>query len=141
MVVAAALLLAYAGPSLAAKPGQWEFTSDVNIPGLDPAQAASTPLGQVVGKHSFKGCVGSDGVPEQPPGTGQCTPSNIKSNGSVVTWHVECKTAQGNLKGDGKATYSGNNLQSSMDMTGDMGGLPLAMNVTTTGKYEGACAK
>src|SRR5579862_8012969 len=97
MVFAAALWLAYAGPGLAAKPGLWEFTGDVSIPGLDPTQAAATPLGQVVGKHSFKGCVGADGVPQQPPGTGQCTPSNIKSNGSVVTWHAECQTAQGSL--------------------------------------------
>ena len=141
LTVAALFASLHGAPGGAATPGLWEYRSFAEIPGLDPQMAAASPLGQLTGKRIFRACVGVDGVPAQPPGTGQCAVSDVRSDGTTVTWHVSCQTPQGEAAGNGKAIYAGDSVKARMDMQGDMGGFPIAIIIHTSGSFSGACAR
>lgn len=79
------------------KPGLWEVTTTMEMPGM-PFQ----PPPQTV-RH----CYTPQEVKEQPvPKDDQCKVTDLKSSGSKVTWKLECKGEMAG-KGEGEIIYQG----------------------------------
>ena len=95
-----AVLLLIPGWAVAAdgmKPGLWEITSKVDMPGM-PFQPPPTTV-----KH----CYTAQEVKESPvPKDNNCKVTDLKTSGSKTTWKVEC-TGEAAGKGEGEITYQG----------------------------------
>ncbi|MCM2266090.1 MAG: DUF3617 domain-containing protein [Desulfuromonadales bacterium] len=92
--------LFFTSPAVAAdamKPGLWEITTSVEMPGM-PFQAPP---------QTMRHCYTAQEVKEQPvPKDEQCKVTDLKSSGSKVTWKVECKGEMAG-KGEGEIIYQG----------------------------------
>ena len=79
------------------KPGMWEITTSMEMPGM-PFQ----PPPQTV-RH----CYTAQEVKEQPvPKDNNCKVTDLKSSAGKVNWKVECKGEMAG-KGEGQITYQG----------------------------------
>src|SRR5919206_639465 len=125
------------------KPGQWEFTSQLQMPGMPQmpggAQSPSGTTMQPGGgmKSTYRTCVDSEkAVPSDP--RGQCKIENVRRGGATVTWTGACTTGQGTVRSEGVARYSGNTMEATLT-TQVPGAGGQSMNTTQhiTGHYIG----
>jgi hypothetical protein len=128
-------VLALAAPVFAAdhppqKPGQWDMTIQMDMPG---APFKMPPI-----KHSV--CVTEEdlkdpqkAVPSDPKS--KCTVSDYKIDGNKVTWSVDCPKQK--MKGTGEATYTDNSFNAvvHMEMSGQ------EMTAKYSGTWKGECKK
>jgi hypothetical protein len=130
----------------AVKPGQWEFTSQMQMPGMPqmppgarvPANA-QMPAGGM--QSTYKTCVDSEkAVPSDP--RGQCRIEHVQRDGATVSWTGTCATGQGTVRSEGVARYSGNTMEAKLT-TQVPGANGQAMKTTQhiTGHYVGACTR
>jgi hypothetical protein len=130
----------------AVKPGQWEFTSQMQMPGMPqmppgarvPANA-QMPAGGM--QSTYKTCVDSEkAVPSDP--RGQCRIEHVQRDGATVSWTGTCATGQGTVRSEGVARYSGNTMEAQLT-TQVPGANGQAMKTTQhiTGHYVGACTR
>jgi hypothetical protein len=129
------------------KPGQWEFTSQMQMPGgmqLPPGVQAPSGTSMQPGagmQSTYRACVDSErAVPSDPRGT--CKIDNVRRNGATVTWTGTCTTGQGAVRSEGTAHYSGDTMQANLT-THVPGANGQTMKTTQhiTGHYIGACAR
>ena len=86
-----------AGAADTMKPGLWEITTSMEMPGM-PFQPPP---------QTMRHCYTAQEVKEEPvPKDGNCKVSDLKSSGSKVSWRVECKGEMAG-KGEGQITYQG----------------------------------
>ena len=79
------------------KPGLWEVTTKVEMPGM-PFQAQP---------HTIKHCYTEQEVKENPvPKDNNCKILDMKNVGNKMSWKVECKGEMAG-KGEGEMTYQG----------------------------------
>jgi len=126
VVVAALALPTLAGPQ---KPGKWQTTVKVEMPGMPMQMPAITHEVCITPQEAEK--------PEPPrsPRQQDCTISDYKIEGNTVSWKMSCPKS--NMTGDGKMTYTGDTFDGLMHAKmGDQ-------EVTThyTGKRLGDCDK
>jgi len=114
-----------------AKPGKWEMTMHTEMTGMPMKMPP----------HTFTYCLTKEDAenperlaPEQRKNS-DCKRTDLKIDGSTVSWKVECKSG---THGEGKVTYHSDSYDGSMHMTMPNGG---EMNAKYTGKYLGACDK
>ena len=128
------------------KPGQWEFTSQLQMPGMPhlPPGVPSRPNVQMPQggmASTYRACVDSDrAVPSDP--RGGCKVEHVQRNGGTVSWTGTCTTAQGTVRSEGVAHYSGDTMQA--DLTTQVpgaNGQTLKTTQRITGRYVGACAR
>jgi hypothetical protein len=130
----------------AVKPGQWEFTSQMQMPGmqkLPPGMQLPPNVQMPQGgmKSTYKTCVDSErAVPSDP--RGQCRIEQVQRNGGTVSWTGSCATAQGAVRSEGVAHYSGDMMEANLT-TQVPGANGQAMKTTQhiTGHYLGACTR
>ena len=128
------------------KPGQWEFTSQMQMPGMPqmPAGAQMPPNVQMQAggmKSTYRTCIDSEkAVPSDP--RGQCKIENVRRDGATISWTGTCATGQGTVRSEGVAHYSGDTMQANLT-THVPGANGQAMKTTQhiTGHYVGACAR
>jgi hypothetical protein len=129
------------------KPGQWEFTSQMQMPGgmqLPPGVQApsgtSTPPGGGM-QSTYRACVDSErAVPSDPRGA--CRIDNVRRNGATVTWTGTCTTGQGTVRSEGMAHYSGDTMQANLTtQVPGANGQTMKTTQHITGHYIGACAR
>jgi Protein of unknown function (DUF3617) len=129
----------------AVKPGRWEFTSR-----LQPAAKSQLPAGMQLPpgtqpesgggiQTSYTSCIEpSKPVPaEIGP---QCKIDSTDRDGANITWSMTCTNAQGAVRSDGVAQYSGDTMESTMisHLPGADGKVTdLAQHIT--GRYVGPC--
>ena len=128
------------------KPGQWEFTSQMQMPGgaqLPPGMRTPSGTSMQPGagmRSTYRACIDSErAVPSDPRGA--CKIDNVRRNGATVSWTGTCTTAQGTVRSEGVARYSGDTMDANLT-THVPGAGGQAMNTTQhiTGRYVGACA-
>lgn len=135
------------------KEGEWEFKTKMSVPGLPSMEGFQLPEGielpegmqmprfgsdgmQVVNKH----CVTRESlVPPASQEQQECKVLDQQISGGRVRWHVECETDQGKAIGIGQGQYSGTRMHATMQVQGNIQGLPVTSNVVTEGRYIGAC--
>ncbi|MFH1807734.1 MAG: DUF3617 family protein [Pseudomonadota bacterium] len=133
-----ALGLVLGGSLLAApvnmKPGKWETTIEVEMPGMP----MKMPPIKAVSCATEKDLVPSTAQKDQ-----DCKVLKQKITNSTVEWTVSCKDPKGGVAtGEGKVTYSGDSYQGQMVMTiggGAQGTMKMLYKMQ--GKHLGACDK
>ena len=129
------------------KPGQWEFTSQMQMPGgmqLPPGVQAPSGTSMPPGagmQSTYRACVDSErAVPSDPRGA--CRIDNVRRNGATVTWTGTCTTGQGTVRSEGMAHYSGDTMQANLTtQVPGANGQTMKTTQHITGHYVGACAR
>lgn len=120
------------------KPGLWEVTTQMDMPGMPVKMPATTTRscvtpeqarnpGETIGDPSGRG-----------RGNSNCKASDQKIDGNKVTWKMACTGAQ-SMTGDGEMVFSGDTYTGKMTMT--MAQMPGPMALQITGKRVGECEK
>lgn len=128
------------------KPGQWEFTSQMQMPGMPklPPGVQLPPNVQMQQggmQSTYKTCVDSErAVPSDP--RGQCKIEHVQRNGATVTWTGICATKQGTVRSEGVAHYAGDTMEANLttEVPG-ANGQAMKTSQHITGHYLGACAR
>ncbi|MFO7861380.1 MAG: DUF3617 family protein [Desulfosalsimonas sp.] len=119
-----------AGPNI--KEGQWEITTDLEIPGM------SSDMPQQSFTHTE--CLNNDDyVPQgsQNKGAGgDCEIKNVRTSGDTVSWTMHCNTGQGNMDGEGTITYRGDTFEGTIN-TVMQGGMKMTQHLQ--GRRIGDC--
>lgn len=113
------------------EPGEWEFTTTVTSPAFPKPQ-----------QHTLKQCVKKEeaGDPSKWASGGQksdCKVTPGATSGGSTSWEMSCPSS--GMKGKGTVKISGSNMESTLQMSGDMKGQKFEMQSTTTGRRLGAC--
>jgi len=114
------------------KEGQYQITSEVEIPGMPSSMPPVTSM-QCITQQDF--------VPVDPNNSQDCQITDVQTQGNKVNWTMEC-TQQGNtMKATGSMTFHGDWFEGITNMK--MGPEAGNMVITTRmkGKYIGACKK
>jgi hypothetical protein len=143
-------VLAVPATAAGIKAGKWEFTTTMQgipMPKLPPGVQLPPNVHMGGNTTTFTTCItGEHAVPQNPSGPGgpggrgDCTVGNTSVSGGTVSWSEVCRTGRGEMHGTGKATYSGDAMQSTttIDMV-ENGEQAMHMTQTTTGRYLGPC--
>ncbi|MGH7815486.1 MAG: DUF3617 domain-containing protein [Candidatus Binataceae bacterium] len=160
---ASALLIAAVAPVRAAgiKPGKWEFTTEMTMPGgtmdgpgaLAPGGTPQIPPGMKLppNVHMWSNghgmtitdtsCMKAD---DPVPKIGRnkfCTVDKMERHGGAVNWVATCKMLGNAMRSKGEMTYHGNTMDGTVTNVISMGanGSGMTMTQHITGKYLGPC--
>ena len=154
-LAAAAILLALlqagtainAGAAETIKPGRWEFTSQMQMPGgaqLPPGTSMppgvqGRPGGGMSATHTS--CIAADkAVPTDP--RPECRVERMQRQGATITWSSSCTTGQGTVRSDGVANYRGNSMEATLTThVPGQGGAVMDTRQRITGRYLGPCTR
>ncbi len=107
IVLIALISITFAGSDVNFKPGKWEITSKMEMAG-----------GMNMPAHTSTQCMSRDNIIPQDTQPGQeCVVTDTKTTGNTITWTMECKGTQGDMKGLGKITYDGDAFEGEMVMS------------------------
>ena len=112
----------------AVKPGKWQLTMQVEIPGI-PVKLPPTNFAQCVTESDAKSLIPQDNNSKQ------CKFSDYKVTGSTVSWSMDCP--KDNMKGTGQLSYTAESLTGAMQVNKD--GQDFTMKYD--GKRVGECDK
>jgi hypothetical protein len=134
-----------AGAAETIKPGRWEFTSQMQMPGgaqLPPGVSVpqgvqARPGGGMSATHTS--CIDPDkAVPTDP--RPECKVDRMRREGATITWSTSCTTAQGTVRSDGVARYAGNSMEATLTThVPGQGGAVMNTTQRITGRYLGPC--
>ncbi len=94
------------GPHM--RPGLWETTVHMEMPGMPMAMPPMTT----------RRCVTKEALVPHSQQPGQtCKVLDHDVSGNTVTWHVQCHTNGRTMHGAGKITYAGDSFKGKIDMT------------------------
>lgn len=122
---------ARAGDGLRLDPGEWEFTSQVNMP-VGPAHPAQTRRECIVEPE-----VKPDHFNAQ--NMNGCTFGDVKTSASEMSWTMTCPSAEGKVTGRGKVTSTGKTMAGRIAMTVAVEGHTMEMDVDWKGRRLGPC--
>ncbi|MCU1349855.1 MAG: hypothetical protein JWO56_2885 [Acidobacteria bacterium] len=126
-IVALPLVANAASPQ---KPGRWQNTVEMEMPGM-PVKMPPITTNVCVTKEDVEN-------PEKAlPKAGErgCKVADYKIDGNTVTWSMTCDTPQGSISGKGKITYTADSYTGTMDMKV----ADTEMLAKYKGKYMGEC--
>ncbi|MFZ5776395.1 MAG: DUF3617 domain-containing protein [Thermodesulfobacteriota bacterium] len=133
------------------KEGKWEFTTEVQMPGMAkmpelpagvklPPGMSMSSKGNTMRTTQVKCITKEDMVPaDQGKGKNTCKTTKMERRGNTVNWSVVCEEEGTRMLGDGVATYTGDTMQSTMTMTTTRAGQTTKQDVKSMGRYLGAC--
>jgi hypothetical protein len=129
-VVLSVLLPAAVFAAEGMRPGMWETTTTMDMPGM-PMKMAPTTV-----KH----CYTAEEVKDQKKvisSNKDCTVTDVKRSGNKVTWKMTC-TGQNPGTFSGETVFSGDSYVSTMQME-SQGGQGMSVNMKVEGKRVGNC--
>ncbi|MFC1886436.1 DUF3617 domain-containing protein [Thermodesulfobacteriota bacterium] len=107
IILLALISISFAGSDISFKPGKWEITTDMEMAG-----------GMKMPSHTSTQCMTKNNIVPQNTQPGQeCVVTETKITGNTITWTMECKGRQGDMKGVGKITYNNDNFNGEMTMS------------------------
>ena len=106
------------------RPGNWESTMQMQMPGMSMPAMKNT---KCVTTEQLKDPVKA--LPSAAPG---CSMSDYKANGSKVTWKMACTE----MAGTGELTFKGDAYEGLMNVTS-----PHAMTMKMSGRRVGDCTQ
>ena len=108
------------------KPGLWEITTSMEMPGM-PFQPPP---------NTVRHCYTAQEVKEQPvPRDEQCKVTDLKNSGSKTSWKFVC-TGEAASKGEGEITYQGDSAYEGRTRMQTQG---MTMTTKYRGKRIGEC--
>lgn len=110
------------------KAGKWEFSMQMEIPGL-PMKMPPIKVVHCVTEEDAKSAIPQDQKNKD------CKLGDYKVDGNTVTWTIDCPKQK--MTGNGEITYTDNAMDGKMVMKSE------GQEFTTTysGKYLGSCEK
>jgi hypothetical protein len=114
------------------QPGLWEITTKTEMPGMPMAMPAQT----------FKHCYREEDVADSKkmlPMDKDCKLDDLSLTGNTATWKLTCKMDGQPMFGQGKMTYSGQSYSGTSQISGNMGGMAMKMNISHSGRRIGEC--
>lgn len=109
------------------KPGKYEITSSVDMPGM--------PQGSIPAQVFVHCITEDDPVPRSDASASGCEVKNVKQDGNTFTWEMECTQQGQKMTSKGEITYSGNSFEGTTVMM--MGSQTITTHMS--GKRLGAC--
>src|SRR5262249_46177287 len=88
------------------KPGTWEFTAQMQLPGA----VQSAPAGQAAGGNAPMTRTACIDAANPIPAEAQCKVDQVDRRGTLVTWAMTCNSPRGQIHSAGSAGYSGNTM-------------------------------
>ena len=113
-----------------AKAGKWESTVQMEMPGA-PMKVPPHTMTVCVTKEQAENA--ENLIPKTGDKRGGCTYTDVKVEGSTVSWKITCEKS--GLTGTGHTTYHGDTYEGSMQMKMQ----DHEMSAKMTGKFLGAC--
>jgi hypothetical protein len=111
-------------------PGRWEFHNTAQMPmGMQPRSTVTTECvteSEIDPKRFMQNSAG-------------CSLTDMKADGSSMTWNVSCPGPEGAMTGRGELHSSGAGMNGKMTMTMSHQGQTMEMAVTWEGKRLGPC--
>ncbi|MGA8809955.1 MAG: DUF3617 domain-containing protein [Thermoanaerobaculia bacterium] len=132
-VVLFALVCSLALPAMAvsiAKAGKWETTIQMEMTNM-PVKLPPQTMSVCVTKEQAENA--ENLIPKAGDKRGGCTYTDVKVEGTTVSWKMTCKDS--GLTGSGSTTYHGDTYEGSMQMKMR----DQDMSAKMTGKFLGAC--
>jgi hypothetical protein len=132
-VILFALVCSLALPVMAAsiaKAGKWESTVQMEMPNM-PMKIPAHTMTVCVTKEQAENA--ENLIPKTGDKRGGCTYTDVKVEGSTVSWKMACKDS--GMTGSGSTTYHGDTYEGSMQMKMR----DQDMSAKMTGKFLGAC--
>ena len=124
--VTLSLGIAFAGPNL--NPGKWEITTQTEMVGM-PMKVPPQTHTQCVSEEDL--------VPQSEGASKECQVSDIEVSGDTISWKIVCSGQGGAMEGTGRITYSGDQMEGTMDMVIKGGGMQIKNKIT--GRRVGDC--
>jgi hypothetical protein len=109
------------------KPGKWEITTQMDMPGM---QMPARSFTKCVTKEDAENV--ENAVPRGRQDS-QCKISDVKVEGNTISWKMNCAESQ--MTGEGKATYEGDTYVGEMHVKA----ADHEMTIKYTGKRLGDC--
>ena len=124
------LLAALPAWGLDLKPGKYEITAKVEMPGMPGGMPPQTTI-QCLNEQNP--------VPDSSTGAQGCKITDMKTKGNTVTYTMECNQQGMKIKSTGEITYKGDSFEGTTQTT--MGSAAGGMTVKTVikGKRIGKC--
>ena len=109
--------------------GNWNMTYTTKMTGM--------PVAVQIPVKTVTQCIDSDEFVPESGEDGDCSHSSRRASKGKVEWDISCKS--NSMKGHGELTFSDKTMNGQMEMSMDMMGQKMAMEVKIAGKYIGAC--
>jgi hypothetical protein len=112
------------------KPGRWETTVKMEMPGMPmelPPVTTAVCLTKEDVEHPEKALPKASDA--------GCTVADFKVTGNTATWSMKCTTPQGPMTGKGSITYTENSYTGSMDLTMS----EQEIHAKLSGAFKGEC--
>lgn len=113
-----------------AKAGRWQSTIETEMAGM-PMKVPPRTIFTCVTKEQAENA--DKLIPKSGDNRGGCTYSDVKVDGSTISWKITCEKS--GMTGSGKMTYTGDSYDGAMHMTMQ----DKDISVKYTGKYMGDC--
>ncbi len=126
---AATVVLAAQNPM---RPGNWEVTMKMSMPGMTMPEMKSTQC--ITAEQLAKDP--ATGLPRGAAAQKDCTVSDYKTTGNVVSWKMAC-VGQMAMTGTGELTFKGDTYEGAIKMTTGQGEMTMHM----AGKRAGDCTQ
>jgi hypothetical protein len=133
------LILALAAPAVFAeeskkspvKPGKWQWTMEMEIPGM-PVKMPPIKFEHCVTEEDAKKAEG--GIPKDKKQK-DCKYGDPEIDGNTIRWTIDCPKQK--MTGKGEITYEDDSMTGRMDMVSN----GQEMSAKYSGKYLGSCEK
>jgi hypothetical protein len=123
---------AFAAGEVDIKPGKWEITSSMQMPGM--------PAGMQAMSFTHIQCLKTDDlVPEDPnPNSqGDCQTQDVRVEGDTVTWKMICESEQGKITSSGRISYHGTTFEGAVQTR--IPGQDMEITNQLQGRWVGPC--
>ena len=137
-----AMLFAGLAPAIARgadeiKSGKWQFTTQMQMPGIAQSPPGSQPTSAGSPDMTRVACI----TPANPiPAEAQCTTDSVNHNGATVTWTMTCNSPRGPVRSAGSGRYAGDTMEATLTArVPGPNGQPVDAPGRITGRYLGPC--
>lgn len=132
LMVAVLAAPAAAGGPVDMKPGKWEITSAMQMPGM--------PAGMQAMSFTHTQCLKEDElIPKDsgPTEQGDCQTQDVRIEGDTVTWKLVCDSAEGKIASTGRITYRGTSFEGEVQTR--IPGQNMEITSQLQGRWIGPC--
>ena len=126
LLATVSLSLAGSKPNL--KPGKWEVTTRMEMPGMQMNMPTMTHT-QCITENDY--------IPQTSQPGEECKITKTKVSGDTVTWTIHCRGQGGEMNGTGSVTYRGDSFEGKVTMS--MAPSGMSMTIYTNGRRIGEC--
>ena len=128
VVLLATVSFSLAGSKPNIKPGKWEVSTRMEMPGMQMNMPAMTHT-QCITENDY--------IPQTSQPGEECKITKTKVSGDTVTWTMHCRGQGGEMNGTGSVTYRGDSFEGKIAMS--MASSVMSMTIYTNGRRIGEC--